>query len=153
MEEIITLIGTLGLIFFVMVVVSTTIDLPNHKYYRMTFKILEEETFRFKFSLGDYIQLESLEGDDIILFEDNSVKLINDEYIHNYFFMYFNPYGYYYYRKFKKLKEQKMPFFGQEVINQSIERRNLINSIENNLQSVINLQPKKSINDFKFLRG
>ena len=95
------------IIIFSVVTISCTLSLLSiHKYYKLTYLALKNETYQFYEKRGNLYyfrkvlineKLSLYFGDDDMIFDmdDGSIKLINNEYIHNALFSYFDPYTFY----------------------------------------------------------
>lgn len=138
-------VGLLGLIIafilviVVFVLVAVTSDWKDIKYYKITYDLIKNKNYQLTYVLGGYMTFSDGTRGDITFFDDYAVKLVNNSYIHNFIFTFFNPFACYYFFKFKKLKKE---IYERIKYQDEIERSfNIIR------------KRKKTYGDFKLLRG
>lgn len=86
------------LLYLICLFSSISILYSTYKYYKPTYIFLKENSQAFKkVSTSLYCNTK-----DIIIFDNNSIKLCKDHYLHNAGFTFFCPYSTYYYFKMKK---------------------------------------------------
>jgi len=124
LTEFTRLLITFSLVVFVSLIVVSILVLSNdYKYYKLTYEALKNGKYVFNYEYGNLVHFKRPEDpnniytyDEIVFFEDNSIKLLGkgSHYIHNQFYSWINPYTMYYHRKIMKwFNENKHTFVNQ----------------------------------------
>ena len=146
-----SVISILGCVFLLIYVIMNLSYVGDHGLYKKKYNELERGVYKYEPNVGQshYFYLYSYDihtltftrtDVDIIFFLDGDIKLTDNLYIHkSHLFM--SLYGWYYWRKFQKLKNVLIRNYERE----SEVREAYIRASE--------LRKKQKKLDFKFLRG
>jgi hypothetical protein len=95
---------SIGTFLLLMSVITIMVSYEDFPYYKKTYDFLKNKEYRSKRDWGGQITFIGESRKECIGFEDGSIKLINDGYIHSGSpVTIFNPYAIYYQRKINKL--------------------------------------------------
>lgn len=143
--------SVLACVFLLIYIIMNASYISDHEMYRKKYKDLQRGIYRFQSNDGSNVHFNLYSYDiesvtfqstncEIIFFADGDIKLTENLYIHkSHLFM--SLYSWYYWRKFQKLKWEKIL---------SNEYRERAMRLEDSRREHYMNQQKK---DFKFLRG
>lgn len=102
----IILIATL-LLLITLILSSIFVLYPNWKYYKKIYKKLpSQKWYKFQYNSSEITiynsKFNNQNHNEIIIFNDGSIKLRYNIYFHNEFYTYLDPYSLYWYLKYKK---------------------------------------------------